>query len=249
VLAQPLIVEALEDNFIPVAIYNNTGGKDKQILTQFNEPAWNYQVMRFLNSDLTDIVPRKDKVWTINATANRLAHALKANKKDVPGYLKNILIPESNQNNKIAVFAMYCFWTGEAKLGSLDGVIETEAGFFDGKEVVVVKYDDRKIKLIDLVSEAEKFDCAHAVYLPTEQDQQLIAQQTDLKNTKLFSFKHGYRMAPASDQKRQLSQTKGLKALGLTPMQWTKLNSLGISKQPYEQWLSPQQLEKFKTAN
>ncbi len=245
-LAQPLIVEALEDNFVPVAIYNNTGGKDKQILNQFKEPAWNYQVMRFLDSSLTDVLPRKDKVWTVNGTAKRLAAALEKSGKDVPGYLQNVLIPETNDDNKYAAFAMYCFWTGEAKLGSLDGVIATEAGFYDGREVVIVKYNDKKIKLLELVAEAEKFECASAVYLATETDRKLVADKTRLRNVKLFDPKGGYRRAPASDQKRQLINTSGLDKLDLTPMQWTKLNSSGVSGQSFRDWLSPRQISMLK---
>lgn len=246
-LAQPLIVEALEDNFVPVAIYNNVGGVDKKVLDRFQEPAWNYQVMRFLDSDLKDVVPRKDKVWTINGTAKRLAEALGKSGKEVPSYLQNVLIPESDRGNKYAAFAMYCFWTGEAKLGSLDGVIATEAGFYDGHEVVVVKYDEDTIKLLDLVVEAEKFECASAVYLPTKKDRDLVSTTTRLKNVKLFNAEKGYRKAPQADQKKQLSKVAGLKELDLTPMQWTKLNSSRVSGQSFESWLSPRQLEKLKS--
>lgn len=245
-LAQPLIVEAIEENFVPVAIYNNSGGKDKQILNQFREPAWNYQVMRFLDTGLSDIIPRKDRVWNIHGTAQRLATALEAANKDVPAYLANVLIPETNPNNQIAVFAMYCFWTGEAKLGSLDGVIATEAGFYDGREVVVVKYNDDQIPLIDLVRAAEKFDCAHGVYLPTKKQQKQIADQTRLKNVSKFSFDDGYRRAPQSDQKRQIASNKTLKSMNLTPMQMTKINSSVISKDSIGNWLSPRQIAALK---
>ena len=245
-LAQPLIVEALEDSFVPLAVYNNTGGKDREILSRFKEPSWNYQVMRFMDPSLKDIVPRKDKVWTVNATANRLVEALKKNNSEVPSYLTNVLIPETNPANKYAAFAMYCFWTGEAKLGSLDGVIATEAGFYDGHEVVVVKYNENDINLLKLVAEAEKFDCASAVYLTSETDRDLITDKTRLTNVKLFNPKSGYRRAPDSDQKKQISKMTKLDSLGLTPMQWTKLNSLRTSGDSHQTWLSPRQLAKLK---
>jgi hypothetical protein len=245
VLAQPLIVEAIEEYFVPVAVYNNAGGKDKKVLNQFGEPAWNYQVMRFLDPQLKDIIPRRDKIWSRHATARRLSTAIKASGQEVPRFLTNVVIPESNPDNQIAVFAMYCFWTGEAKLGSLDGVIATEAGFYDGKEVVVVKYDDQTIKLLDLVRAAEKFDCAHGVYLPTKRSQRMIADQTRLKNVALFSFQDGYRRAPQNDQKKQLASNKNLKSLNLTPMQWTKLNARGFSKDSPKKWLSPRQIKKL----
>lgn len=244
-LTQPLIVEAIEENFIPVAVYNNAGGKDKKVLNQFNEPAWNYQVMRFLDPNLKDIIPRKDKVWSRHATATRLAAAIKTSGQKIPSFLTNVVIPESNPDNRIAVFAMYCFWTGEAKLGSLDGVIATEAGFYDGKEVVVVRYDDSKIKLLDLVRAAEEFDCAHAVYLPTKQEETQIARETRLSNVKRFNFQDGYRRAPQSDQKKQIASNRVLQSLNLTPMQWTKLNSRGFSKDAPQKWLSPRQIAKL----
>ena len=245
-LAQPLIVEALEDNFVPVAIYNNVSGKDKEILNHFKEPAWNYQVMRFLDSDLKDVLPRKDKVWTINATASRIAKAIEKSGSDIPVYLQNVLIPESNPNAKYAAFAMYCFWTGEARLGSLDGVLATEAGFYDGHEVVVVKYDEKKIKLLDLVAEAEKFECASGVYLPSKAQLSQVSDNTKLPNVKLFDARHGYRKAPSGDQKKQLSKIAGLDKLNLTPMQWTKLNSSRVSGDRFEDWLSPRQTAKLQ---
>jgi len=144
------------------------------------------------------------------------------------------------------VFAMYCFWTGEAKLGSLDGVINTEAGFYDGKEVVVVKFNDKQIELIDVVRAAEKFDCAHAVYLATKEEQEQIMAMTRLKNVSVFSFESGYRRAPLSDQKKQIAANPRLKGLNLTPMQWTKLNATVVSKAPISKWLSPRQMAKLQ---
>ena len=36
---------------------------------------------------------------------------------------------------------MYCFWSGEVKLGQMKGVVATRTGFAGGKEVVEVTYD------------------------------------------------------------------------------------------------------------
>ncbi len=46
-----------------------------------------------------------------------------------------MLASEHSAGIKQAVFAMYCFWTGEMKLGKIDVVITTEAGFMAGREV------------------------------------------------------------------------------------------------------------------
>ena len=59
---------------------------------------------------------------------------------------------------------MYCFWTGEMQLGGIDGVIKTEAGFYYGREVVKVWFDESELEFKDLVAEAAKIKCANRVY-------------------------------------------------------------------------------------
>lgn len=248
VLSNAMVVETLEDQFVPVVVFNNQGGRDKQILTRFKEPAWNYQVMRFTDHNLKELTPRKDHVWTVPATITEVSRALTAGQRAVPTYLKDVYSAESNPGLQTAVFAMYCFWTGEAKLGALDGVISTEAGFYDSREVVLVRYDPNTIDLVSLTKKAAAIDCAHAVYLPTAESIQAVTGATRLsKIGKYISSR--YRKAPSSDQKRQLQSVKALNQLGLTPMQWTKLNASVVSRDPYEKWLSPRQLTKLKASH
>jgi hypothetical protein len=90
VLSHPRIVEAIENEFIPVLIYNNRDGWDAEMLAQYNEPAWNYQVIRFLDSSGNDIIPRKDRIWTLGAVATRLIEALRAAGRNVPLYLQGL---------------------------------------------------------------------------------------------------------------------------------------------------------------
>ena len=45
-------VETTLDTFIPVLVYNNrSSGMDGELLDRFDEPAWNFQVIRFLDRD------------------------------------------------------------------------------------------------------------------------------------------------------------------------------------------------------
>lgn len=248
VLSNAMVVETLEDQFVPVVVFNNKGGRDKQILTQFKEPAWNYQVMRFTDHNLKELIPRKDHVWTVPATMAQISHALTAAEKPVPNYLKDVYSAESNPRLQTAAFAMYCFWTGEAKLGALDGVIATEAGFYDGREVVLVRYDPDTIDLVSLTKKAASIDCAHAVYLPDAESIKAVTGATRLAKVGSYDSRH-YRKAPRSDQKRQLQSLKALDQLALSPMQWTKLNASVVSRDPYHRWLSPRQLTKLKAEN
>jgi hypothetical protein len=41
VLRHPLLVEAIETEFVPVFVYNNRGGRDAEILARYGEPSWN----------------------------------------------------------------------------------------------------------------------------------------------------------------------------------------------------------------
>ncbi|MGB0371898.1 MAG: thioredoxin family protein [Opitutales bacterium] len=90
-LSEPRIVKAIEENFVPLAIFNNRGGKDREILKQYNERAWNYQVMRFIDADEKEIIPRKGNVWNVSDTAQRMIEALKEHGNSVPEELLGIV--------------------------------------------------------------------------------------------------------------------------------------------------------------
>jgi hypothetical protein len=97
VLTDPLLVEAIENEFFPVLVYNNrTGGQDEKILNRFQEPAWNYQVIRFLNAAGRDIIPRKDRIWTTGGVASRMIDALKASNRPIPEYLTSLAKKDIN---------------------------------------------------------------------------------------------------------------------------------------------------------
>jgi hypothetical protein len=217
VLSHPLLVEAIETEFTPLLIHNNKPGKDAEVLRRFDEPAWNYQVVRFLGAEAADIIPRRDQVWEIGPLAERMIATLMKAKRPVPAYLP-LIASEHSPHLKQAVFAMCCFWTGEMALGQIDGVVTTEAGFMAGREVTLVSYDPTVITLPSLIAAAEKVECASMVAVPA-------ADVAEAKAARLqVSTISGYRAAPASDQKRQMSGTAAQK-LTLTAAQATKVNA------------------------
>jgi len=95
--------------------------------------------------------------------------ALKAAKRPVPSYLSAIAI--DNSKLETATFAMHCYWTGEARLGSIDGVMSTSAGWAGGLEVVQLTYDPSIVEYSKLVETAQSFQCATKVF--THSDSQL----------------------------------------------------------------------------
>ena len=70
------MVEAIEDSFVPVLIYNNKTS-DAALLKKFNEPSWNNPIVRFLNNSGNDLIARKPGVWTVGPMAARMTAALK----------------------------------------------------------------------------------------------------------------------------------------------------------------------------
>ena len=98
------MVEAIEDLFIPVLVYNNKK-EDEHLLKKFNEPSWNNPIVRYLDADLKDVLPRRQNIWTLVDTANRMADALKAAKRNVPNYLQLVAQSETSSVEK-AEFSM-----------------------------------------------------------------------------------------------------------------------------------------------
>ncbi|MEM7146351.1 MAG: VPGUxxT family thioredoxin-like (seleno)protein, type 2 [Verrucomicrobiota bacterium] len=240
VLSQPLLVEAIENEFVPVLVYNNRNtGPDPEILKRFNEPAWNYQVVRFLDHDAKDIIPRKDRIWTTPALATRMIETLQKQNRPVPQYLRSLSLHPNDATLEQAAFAMFCFWTGEQKLGGLDGVVYTEAGWFDGREVTRVFYDPAVIPFDHLLNQAAAFRCADKVYTTTDSQQKITSAKSSLPSAPLTKE---YRPAKASDQKRQLPGTPFAGLPSLNPIQLTKLNAFArTNPQKAQSWLSPSQ--------
>ncbi len=88
VLTNPSLVRAIETEFYPVLVYNNrSGGMDEELLKRYREPAWNYQVIRFLDAEGRDVIPRRDRIWTTGGVASRMIEALRAAKRPIPPYL------------------------------------------------------------------------------------------------------------------------------------------------------------------
>lgn len=243
VLTYPLLVEAIEDLFIPVLVYNNrAGGRDAELMKLYKEPSWNFQVIRFLDGDGEDIIPRKDKIWTIAGVAKRMIAALQAAGRGVPHYLQMVALEDDLKNISMAGFAMACFWTGEYKLGKIDGVVRTEAGWYDNREITLVWYHNQMIELGALVAAAKNERCAQAIYL-----EEMVPLDRSRFVIKMLELEQ-YQKAKREDQKKQLQLwLERQKGLELTPMQLTKLNSvLPDDRKQAEKWLSPRQISRVR---
>jgi hypothetical protein len=163
VLSDPTVVKSIEQDFIPLLIHNNQPGRDAEVLEKFGEPAWNYQVVRFLDANGRDLIPRKDRVWDAPELKQRMALALE----------------RKSAGLRRVAFAQHCFWTGEAVLGGIEGVTRTEAGFLDGNEVTLVDYDPARVPLAELTRKAKAAGVANKVF--TSLDGYRKAPESDQK--------------------------------------------------------------------
>ena len=239
VLSHPLIVEAIEELFIPVAIFNNKGGKDAQVLRYYGEPAWNNPVVRIVGKNKKDLVNRVGGDYSTLGVVQAMVQSLQAVGNTVPPYLlllEKELLSEHAGTEK-AHLSMYCFWTGEKTIGQMEGVVNTLPGFMDGREVVQVEYDPAVISFPELVERAEKEQCASHVYTTTKLQEK---QAAEVVGTRSVSKESKFRLD--REPKYYLSKTH-YAYLPMTPLQAIKVNSAIGSRTSPDRYLSPKQLQ------
>jgi len=241
-MSHPLIVEAIETEFVPVVVFNNRPGDDAKVLRACREPAWNNPVIRFFDGAGRDVIPREDGVYAEGGVATRMTQALRAAGRAVPPYLEWVAGEEAPQRPRHATIAMHCFWEGEAALGGLDGVLATRAAYLDGHEVVDVTFDAARLPFERLVAEAERHGLASRVY--ARDDAQLVAARR-VVGARAVRSDETSRPAPDSDQKRHL-RFSALAGLELTPLQQARINAALAAGTRVERWLSPRQKEAAK---
>ena len=237
-LSHPLLVEAIESEFVPIAIYNNRDGKDKAVLERFGEPAWNNPVVRFLDADGKDVVPRAEGAWSEGALSARMIRALAKSARRVPDWLA--LVGEETDDSPLeeSVFAMHCYWEGQGRLGGLSGVARVEPGFIGGEEVVRVAFRPQRIAFADLVRDAARLDCALSVYSSSEAQLRAAAASVGDRAKRL---EQPMRKADAADYLYHLQHSR-LRFAPLTELQATRMNAdLAQAKDP-SHWMSPRQV-------
>lgn len=223
VLTNPLLVEAIEENFIPLAIYNNKEGKDADVLKRYQEPSWNNPVVRMVDRNGMDVAPRLNGNYTAAGLAGMMTNVLIKEKGSAPAYLQLLTdeLTAQQKGTSTATYSMYCFWTGEALFGKINGVVKTTAGFQGGKEVVTVDYNSSIISKTELDKIAQSQKC---------------------------SVSSGGNFKPDTTPKYYLSNS-AYKVIPMTELQKCRVNSALAEKQDPTVFLSAQQLAYLKTSS
>jgi len=220
VLRHPLIVEAIESEFVPLVIYNNVGGHDREVLKTFAEPSWNNPVVRFIDHGGTELAPRFGGPYGERAEAailEGMVRALKEAHRHVPAYL-SLLSREQSAESRSAIFSMYCFWSGEVALAGLPGVISTRPGHAAGREVVEVRWDPRQTDLPRLLRAAKEAGAASGYVARTDRERRQAEKVfTDVAlSSQILRF-------TARDDKYQL-RGRAWRKVPMTPAQASCLN-------------------------
>lgn len=238
VLSHPLIVEAIETLFVPLAIYNNKGGADAKVLKAYNEPTWNNPVVRIINDKEYELVPRLGNNYSAAGLVTNMLQALDYHNQVAPGYLELLgeELRAQSKGTETATVAMSCYWSGEGKLGQINGIVGTQAGFMGGKEVVHIEYNPEILTYDNLIEKAQKNQCANHIY--TENKSQQIAAKEVVSSNKV-SAKKQFRLA--HDPKYYLSRTH-YQYVPMTPLQASRANSLVGNRKSPEAVLSPEQI-------
>lgn len=237
VLSHPLLVEAIETEFVPVFVYNNRPGQDAEWLARYDEPAWNNPVVRLLDARGRDLIPRRAGVWEPYAMGERMIAALEAAVRSVPSYLRDAVDEVRPRHTERASFGMYCYWSGEACLGGLPGVLESRTGSLGGSEAVELRFDPAVVSYGELVQEARQRGCADRVFAHDAAQRRAAAEVFG----KAVTLETGrLREAGRRDQKYYLRRS-AWKQVELTPRQAVRVNAALESGTDPAQYLSPRQ--------
>ncbi|NUO00058.1 MAG: thioredoxin family protein [Saprospiraceae bacterium] len=242
VLSHPLLAEAIETIFVPLAIYNNKDGEDAKVLKRYGEPAWNNPVVRIVDQTGKDIIPRVNGNYTAWGLVQAMLQALDLQSRVAPAYL-DLLNEEFSaelRGTETATFPMYCFWTGEGHYGNTTGVVATQPGFMEGREVVQVTFDPAVVSYEKLIRTGKKASCADGVFYHNAA-QKSVAEKVLVGG--VIAAKSNFKTD--KEPKYYLSKTH-YRFVPMTPLQAARANALAGKGQNPQAVLSPRQIELAK---
>lgn len=196
VLTNPIIVDAVETLFVPCLV-NNRGERkqDQDALDRFQEPKLNNPVVRFLDANAQDLIPRKDGIYTAAEMVSRIELALVKmhGAQGCPEWLSEIrreldferLVRTRKDRIEKVAFYMGCYWTGEAELGRLAlpecgscPIISTRCEWYGVYEAVDVVFDSEKMPLAVLLQQVKEHIDVTRVHgvIPINEAQKKVAE-------------------------------------------------------------------------
>ena len=136
-----------------------------------------------------------------------------------------------------ATFSMYCYWTGEATLGLVDGVVASRIGHWGGAEIVQVDYDPERTDLGELTRALRRQRSFDALLVSDGDERERAASQLRIEE---IDIRRG---GPRFIEPKHSLRTRHpqLLELGLSERQAIALNSWSYFGGPMPDVLSDEQ--------
>lgn len=135
-----------------------------------------------------------------------------------------------------ATFSMFCYWTGEATLGQVDGVVASRIGHWSGNEIVQVDYDKRRTDVAALARALKARDSLYFVVAPEDDNPPTMADVPKRSIRRLAGTPHF--IEPKHSLRTRFPQ---IAALDLTEAQAIALNSWSYFGGPMPDVLTAEQ--------
>lgn len=147
--------------------------------------------------------------------------------------------PRTTAAGAQVTLSMYCFWSGQACLAGIDGVVDAEPGFQARREVVRVTFDPETVSRAALIRQAARRDCASAVLAPNGEAPENAALPVRVVDD-------GFRFS-AKDDLHALKGTRWLE-LDLSRPQALKVNRDVAMRRDPRRWLTPAQRAELESS-
>lgn len=249
IFSNPLFVEVAETLFVPLFIRNNDpvgASADTKLLMRFKEQANTYPIIRFMNAEGEDVTPAT-RNWRFDQGGwgellGNTVKALEVSGKEVPKYLEVFTAEYGAWKTAKVCFAMGCYWSGEAKLGALPGVVRTRIGYHklapSANEIVEVIYDTERADYNAIVKAAKTEKCAQWVILPEDDPNLGAAREVFGESGVKVSAEDCIFKDGDPNYQMRLYRQPGFYFNCITPLQATRMHGDNENAASY---LSPQQ--------
>lgn len=239
-LSHPLIVEAAESLFVPVAVLSNADGPDKAVLESFNEPAQANPVVRIMSPDRADLVPRLGDERTVGAVTKLMEAALTQDHSRAPGYLSTLREEEESAGRKLAtvLFEIKDGTAAEAKIGGLSAVVQTKLGTREGADVLEATFDPARQDYLSLLRTVWRMNVATAVVYSYG----LLAEDTRRAFGPDGAKRGSTHFTPTEDARLARLRESPYRAVPMTPVQALRINSALHAGRDADLFLSPRQI-------
>ncbi len=244
ILSHPLIVEAIESNFIPVAV-SPAVAAEHSILSLPGDTKTG-TAMSIVGTDGHPKSKNSDDAAWMKHLTGIMLDALQQEGMAAPVYLK-LVNEEFNaaEKRESAVITLHCFWSGEVELGIEHGIVYTEPGYIGDKEALYLEFNGSAISYEDILKSSLDLNLINEAFPMNEQQSTAahgIMPDKKVVDTTADAFVPAPRKA---SYKRYLSKSI-YRFVPMTEKQAIMVNNALFLDEDPSEFLSPRQLQMYR---